>query len=96
MLLIFGYLGVNATFWLREVSIQSLLPKLLKGFYLVMIQTQRHRVFHKSYRLVKVTCHVVFDATNGSPREQVYLDDIDENEVLTATIRTTMIGDVRP
>jgi hypothetical protein len=38
----------------------------------------------------------IFNETNGSPREQVDLDDIDENEVSTAAMRTTTIGDVRP
>ena len=38
----------------------------------------------------------IFNETNGSPREQVDLDDIDENEVPTAAMRTTAIGDVRP
>jgi hypothetical protein len=42
MFLIFVYLGENATFWLSKVVIQSLLLKSLKGFYLVMIQIQRH------------------------------------------------------
>jgi hypothetical protein len=39
---------------------------------------------------------VVFDETNGSPREQVDLDDIDEDDVPTVAIRTMAIGDVRP
>jgi hypothetical protein len=39
---------------------------------------------------------VVFDGTNGSQREKVYLDDIDEHEVPTAAMRTIAIGDVRP
>jgi hypothetical protein len=39
---------------------------------------------------------IVFDETNGSQREQVYLDDIDEHEVPTAAMRTIAIGDVRP
>jgi hypothetical protein len=34
--------------------------------------------------------------TNGSPREQVDLDDIDEDEVSTTAMRTMAIGDVRP
>jgi hypothetical protein len=46
--------------------------------------------------LVEVSSDVVFDETNGSPREQVDLDDIDEDDVPTATIRTMAIGDVRP
>jgi hypothetical protein len=45
--------------------------------------------------LVEVTSDVVFDKTNGSPREEVDLDDIDE-EVPMAAIRTMAIGDVRP
>jgi hypothetical protein len=46
--------------------------------------------------LVEVTSDVVFDETNSSPREQVDLDDLDEDEVLTAAMRTMAIGDVRP
>jgi hypothetical protein len=46
--------------------------------------------------LVEVYSDVVFDETNGSPREQVDLDDIDEDDVPTAAIRTMPIGDVRP
>jgi hypothetical protein len=46
--------------------------------------------------LVEVSSDVVFDETNGSPREQVDLDDIDEDDVLTAAMRTMVIGDVRP
>jgi hypothetical protein len=46
--------------------------------------------------LVEVSSDVVFDETNGSPREQVDLDDIDEDNVPTAAIRTMAIGDVRP
>jgi hypothetical protein len=39
---------------------------------------------------------IVFDETNGSQREQVDLDDIDEHEVPTVVMRTMAIGDVRP
>jgi hypothetical protein len=46
--------------------------------------------------LVEVSSNVVFDETNGSPREQVDLDDIDEDEVPTAAMRTMAIGEVRP
>jgi hypothetical protein len=46
--------------------------------------------------LVEVTSDVVFDETNSSLREQVDLDDIDEEEVSTVAIRTMAIGDVRP
>jgi hypothetical protein len=47
--------------------------------------------------LVEVSSDVVFDETNGSPREQVVgLDDVDEEDVPTTAIRTMAIVDVRP
>jgi hypothetical protein len=46
--------------------------------------------------LVEVSSDVIFDETNGSPREQVDLDDVDEDDVPTAAIHTMAIGDVRP
>jgi hypothetical protein len=46
--------------------------------------------------LVEVSSDVVFDETNGSPREQVDLDDIDEDDVPTAAMPTMAIGEVRP
>jgi hypothetical protein len=38
--------------------------------------------------LVEVSSDVVFDETNGSPREQVDLDDVDEDDVPTDAIHT--------
>jgi hypothetical protein len=58
--------------------------------------TKAYRVFNKSSGLVEVSSDVVFDETNGSPREQVNLDDVDEDDVPMAAIRTMAIGDVRP
>jgi hypothetical protein len=58
--------------------------------------TKAYRVFNKSSGLVEVSSDVVFDETNGSPREEVDLDDIDEDDVPTDAIRTMAIGDMRP
>jgi hypothetical protein len=59
--------------------------------------TKAYRVFNKSSGLVEVSSDVVFDETNGSPREQVCdLDDVDEEDVPTAAICTMAIGDVWP
>jgi hypothetical protein len=70
-------------------------PKVVEGFLLGYdSNTKAYRVFNKSSSLVKVTSDIVFDETNGSPREQVDLDNIDENEVPT-TAMTMVIGDVR-
>jgi hypothetical protein len=58
--------------------------------------TKAYRVFNKSSGLVEVTSDIIFDETNGSPIEQVDLDDIDEDEVPTFAMRTMAIDDVRP
>jgi hypothetical protein len=58
--------------------------------------TKAYRVFNRSSGLVEVSSDIVFDETNGSPREQVDLDDVDEDEVPTVAMRTMAIGDVRP
>jgi hypothetical protein len=72
-------------------------PKAVEGFLLgYESNTKAYRVFNKSSGLVEVSNDVVFDETNGSPREQVDLDDIDENEVPTAAMHMMVIGDVRP
>jgi hypothetical protein len=72
-------------------------PKAVEGFLLGYdSNTKVYRVFNKSLGLVEVSSDIVFDETNGSPREQVDLDDIDEDEVPTAAMRTMAIGDVRP
>jgi hypothetical protein len=72
-------------------------PKAVEGFLLGYdSNTKAYRIFNKSSGLVDVSSDVVFDETNSSPREQVDLDDIDEDDVPTAAIRTMAIGDVRP
>jgi transposase InsO family protein len=72
-------------------------PKDVEGFLLGYdSNTKAYRVFNKSSGLVEVSSDVVFDETNGSPREQVDLDYIDEDEIPTAAMRTMAIGDVRP
>jgi hypothetical protein len=72
-------------------------PKAVEVFLLGYdTNTKAYRVFNKSSGLVEVSSDIVFDETNGSPREKVDLDDIDEDEVPTATMRTMAIGDVRP
>ena len=73
-------------------------PKAVEGFLLGYdSNTKAYRVFNKSSGLVEVSSDVVFDETNGSPREQVVdLDDVDEEDVPTAAMRTMAIGDVRP
>jgi hypothetical protein len=59
-------------------------PKLVEGFLLGYdLHRKAYRVFKKSSGLVEVSSDIVYDETNGSPREQVDLDDVDEDEVST-------------
>jgi hypothetical protein len=70
-------------------------PKAVEGFLLGYDSNPKaYSVFNKSSGLVEVSSDVVFDETNGSPREQVDLDDVDE--VTTTAMHTMAIGDVRP
>jgi hypothetical protein len=55
-----------------------------------------YRVFNKSTVLVKVSCDIVFDDTNGSQVEQVDLDELDDEEAPCVTLRNMSIGDVCP
>jgi hypothetical protein len=72
-------------------------PKAVEGFLLGYDSNiKAYRVFNKSSGLVEVSSDIVFDETNGSPREQVDHDDVDEDEVPMATMRIMEIGDVRP
>jgi hypothetical protein len=72
-------------------------PNAVEGFLLGYdSNTKVYNVFNKSSGLVEVSSDVVFDETNGSPREQVDLDDVDKDEVPTAAMQTMTIGDVRP
>jgi reverse gyrase len=72
-------------------------PTTIEGFLLCYdSNTKAYRVFIKSSGLVEVSSDVVFYETKSSPREQFDLDDLDEDEVPTAAMRTMAIGDVRP
>jgi hypothetical protein len=72
-------------------------PKAIEGFLLGYdTNTNAYRVFNKSSGLVEVSSDVVFDETNGSQREQVDLDDVDDHDVPMVAMRTMKIGGVRP
>jgi hypothetical protein len=72
-------------------------PKAVEGFLLGYDSNSKaYRVLTKSSGLVEVSSDVVFVETNGSPRDQVDLDDVDEDDIPTVAMRTMAIGDVRP
>jgi hypothetical protein len=72
-------------------------PKDVGGFLLGYdSNTRAYRVFNKSTGLVKVSCDIVFDETNGSQVEQVDLDELDDEEAPCVALRNMSIGDVCP
>jgi hypothetical protein len=72
-------------------------PKAVEGFLLGYdSNTRAYRVFNKSTGLVKVSCDIVFDETNGSQVEQVDLSELDDEEALCVALRNMSIGDVCP
>jgi hypothetical protein len=93
----FRVFGSKCYILVKKARHSKFAPKAVEGFLLGYdSNTKAYRGFNISSGLVEVSSDVVFDETNSSPREQVDLDDIDEDEVPTATIRTMAIGDVQP
>jgi hypothetical protein len=93
----FRVFGSKCYIFVKKGRHSKFAPKAIEGFLLGYdTNTKAYRVFNKCSGLVEVSSDVVFDETNGSQREQVDLDDIDEHEVLMVAMRTMVIGDVRP
>jgi hypothetical protein len=53
-------------------------------------------VFNVTTGCVETTCDVVFDETNGSQKEQVDLDLVDDEEALCDALKRMAIGNMRP
>jgi hypothetical protein len=94
----FRVFGSKCYILVKKGRNSKFVPKAVEGFLLGYdSNTKAYRVFNKSSGLVEVSSDVVFDETNGSPREQVVdLDDVDEEDIPKAAMRTMAIGDVRP
>jgi hypothetical protein len=93
----FGVFGSKCYILVKKGRHSKFALKAVEGFLLgYNSNIKAYKVFNKSSGLVEVSSDVVFDETNGSQREQVDLDDVDEDEIPTAAMRTMAIGDVRP
>jgi hypothetical protein len=58
--------------------------------------SRAYRVFNVTTGCVKTTCDAVFNEINGSQKEQVDLDLVDDEEAPCDTLQRMMIGDLRP
>jgi hypothetical protein len=71
--------------------------KVYEGFLLGYDSNSRtYRVFNVTTSYVETTCDAVFDETNGSQKEQVDLDLVDDEEAPCDALQRMAIGDVRP
>jgi hypothetical protein len=52
--------------------------------------------FHMTSGCAETTCDAVFDGINGSQKEQVDLDLVDDEEAPCDTLQRMAIGDIRP
>ena len=93
----FRVFGSKCYILVKKGRTSKFAPKAVEGFLLGYdSNTKAYRVFNKSSGLVEVSSDVVFDETNGSPKEQVVdLDDVDEEDVPTAVMRTMAMCDHR-
>jgi hypothetical protein len=72
-------------------------PKVYEGFLLGYDSNSHvYRVLNMTIGCVKITCNAMFDETNGSEKEQVYLDLVDDEEAPYDALQRIAIGDIRP
>jgi hypothetical protein len=55
-----------------------------------------YRIFNKDSGFVEITYDVVFYETNGSQKEQVDLDLVDNEEAPCDALQRMAIGDIKP
>jgi hypothetical protein len=72
-------------------------PKTYEGVLLGYDSSSHtYRVFNVTTSCIKTMCDAVFDETNGSQKEQVDLDLLDDEEAPFDTLQRMTINDVRP
>jgi hypothetical protein len=93
----FHVFGIKCYILVKRARHSKFTPKVVEDLLLGNdSNTKAYKVFNNFLGLVEVASDIVFDETNGSPREKVDLDDVHEDDVPTTAIRTMAIGDVRP
>jgi hypothetical protein len=60
------------------------------------LNSHAYLVFNMTTGCVKTTCDAVFDETNGSQKEQVDLDLVDDEEAPCDALQRMAIDEVRP
>jgi hypothetical protein len=72
-------------------------PKVYEGFLLVYdSNSYTYHVFNMTTGCVETTCDAIFDEINGSQKEQVDFDLVDDEDAPCDALQRMAIGDVMP
>jgi hypothetical protein len=81
----------------KRLKSSKFASKVYEGFLLGYDSNSRvYRVFNTTSDCIETPCDAVFDETNGSQKEQVDLDLIDDEEAPCDALQRMTIGDIRP
>jgi hypothetical protein len=87
---------VSVIFYKKRSKSSKFAPKTYEGFLLGYdSNSHTYHVFNVTTGCVETTCDVVFDETNGSQKEQVDLNLVDDDEAPCDALQRMAIGDVR-
>jgi hypothetical protein len=93
----FRVFGCKCYILTKRVRTSNFSSKFIEGFLLGYdSNTRAYRVFNKSIGCVEVSCDIVFYEINNSKVEQVDVDEKDDEEASSTTLKNISIGDVHP
>jgi hypothetical protein len=80
----------------KRLKFSKFAPKTYEGVLLGYNSNSRaYRVFNVTTGCIETTCDAVFDETNGSQKEQVNLDLVDDEEASCDALQRMVIDNVR-
>jgi hypothetical protein len=93
----FSVFGSNCFILNKKPKSSKFAPKVDEGFLLGYASNAHgYRVFNNSSEYVEIACDVTFDESNGSQKEQVDLNDADNELPPQQAIESLEIGEMRP
>jgi hypothetical protein len=95
--LTFKFLEASAMFYKKRSRSSKFAPKVYESLFLGYDSNSRaYHVFNMTSGCVKTICDAVFNETNGSQKEQVDLNLVDDEEAPCDVLQRMSISDIRP
>jgi hypothetical protein len=92
----FEFLEVSDMFYTKRSKSSKFAHKIYEGLSLgYYSNSHAYRVFNVTISCVESTYDIVYDETNGSQKEQVDIDLIDNEEAPCDALQRMVIGDMR-